>query len=375
LRIFLSTADASGDLHAAAVVAALRRRRPDLDVYGLGGEQLRAEGCEPVVEQSQLAIAGLIEVLSSAPRALAAYTHLRRSLLHPKPDLALFVDSPDLNLPLAAVAHRAGIRVLYYVAPQVWAWRPGRVRQLRRRVDRLGVIFPFEEPLLRAAGIDATFLGHPLVDRLAELRAGLDRARVARELGLDPARPVLGLLPGSRHNEVALNLGPMLDAARIVRNGVPDLQVILPLAPTLVSEPPALPDFVRLVVGRSHEAVALSTCVVSAPGTVTLEAALLEVPTLVTHTAHPLSMAIAQRLVRVASSSMLNLIADAGVVPERLQSMARPAAMAALLARWIRSPEAREAARKDLRVAVERLGRPGAVERAAEWVLESAARL
>jgi lipid-A-disaccharide synthase len=372
VRIFVSTADASGDLHASAVVAALRRRRPDLEVYGLGGERLQAAGLEAIVSQSDLAVGGLVEVVSSLPGLLGGYARLRRSIAARAPDLALLVDSPDLNLPLASVAHRRGIRVLYYIAPQVWAWRSGRMRKLRRRVDRMGLIFPFEEPLFRTAGLDATFLGHPLVDRIAELRERLDPAAAADALGIDRERPVLGVLPGSRRNEFAANLEPMLESARLAREAIPGLQVVLPLAPTLEREPPALPEFVRLVVGCTHEAVSLSTCILAAPGTATVEAALLGVPTVIVHRVNRLSFAIGQRLIRVPSSSMLNLIAGAGVVPERLQAQVRPAEIAGLVARWVRNPELREAAVKEISAAAARLGQPGAVERAADWVLESA---
>jgi lipid-A-disaccharide synthase len=372
VRIFLSTADASGDLHASALVAALRRRRPDLEVYGLGGERLQAAGLEPIVAQSELAVGGLVEVLSSLPGLLGGYARLRRSITSRAPDLALFVDSPDLNLPLASVAHRRGIPVLYYIAPQVWAWRRGRLRKLRRRVDRLGVIFPFEEPLFREAGLDATFLGHPLVDRIADFRRSFEPDAAARALGLDPARPVLGLMPGSRRNELAANLDPMLESARLVREAIPGLQVLLPLAPTLQRAAPVLPEFVQLAVGCAHEALALSTCLIAAPGTATVEAALLGVPTLIVHRVNPVSFAIGQRLIRVPSSSMLNLIAGSGVVPERLQDQVRPAELAGLVARWVRNPEVREATVKEISAAAARLGQPGAVERAADWVLDSA---
>lgn len=372
MRIFVSTADASGDLHASAVVAALRQRRPDLEVYGLGGERLEAAGLEAIVSQSDLAVGGLVEVLSSLPALLGGYARLRRSISARAPDLALLVDSPDLNLPLASVAHRRGIRVLYYIAPQVWAWRSGRMRKLRRRVDRMGLIFPFEEPLFRAAGLDATFLGHPLVDRIADLRGSLDPAAAADALGIDRERPVLGVLPGSRRNEFAANLEPMLESARLAREAIPGLQVVLPLAPTLEREPPSLPEFVRLVVGRTHEAVFLSTCILAAPGTATIEAALLGVPTVIVHRVNRLSFAIGQRLIRVPSSSMLNLIEGVGVVPERIQAHVRPAEIAGLVARWVRNPELREATVKEISAAAARLGQPGAVERAADWVLESA---
>jgi lipid-A-disaccharide synthase len=375
LRVFLSTADASGDMHAAALVAALRKRELDLEVFGLGGRALAAVGFTQVVPQSELAIAGLVEVLGSVPRVLGAYTRLRRALTSAKrPDLAIFVDSPDLNLPLASVAKRSGVPVLYYIAPQVWAWRPGRVRKLARRTDAVAVIFPFEEPILRAAGVDARFVGHPLVDRLSGLARGVPRDGLARELGLDPARPVLGLLPGSRHNEVERNWPVLRETARLLRASLPDLQVQLVVASTLEAEHFDVPDWVRVVRGRSHDAMAVSTCLISAAGTATVEAAVLGVPLVVAHVTSPLTFELARRLARVPSSCMVNLIAGSGVVPERIQEHARPAALAAVASRLLRDPAAREAMRAALAEAVSKLGPPGAAERTADLALEVAGR-
>ena len=374
MKVFLSTADASGDLLASALVEALRERVPELEVFGLGGDTLVAAGLEPVVPQSELAIAGLAEVLSQVPRLLQAYTKLRSVLRDRRPELAILVDSPDLNLRFAAVARRLGVPVFYLVAPQFWAWRPGRLKQLRRRVAHLGAIFPFEVPLLEAAGVRASFVGHPLVDRIAEFRAGFDRAAVAAELGLDLERPVLGLLPGSRRNELAGNLDLMLDTAALLRDAIPELQVQLPLAPTLLDSAPSLPDSVKLVRGRTYDAMALSTCLLAAPGTVTVEAALLGVPLVVTHRMSRLSFEVFRRIARVASSCQANLIAGEGVVPERLQEQARPGALLALLLGLLRDPAAREKQRSDLaRVAAE-LGPPGAAARAADLALEVAGR-
>ncbi len=370
MRLFLSTADASGDMHAAALVEALRRRVDGLEVFGLGGERLIAAGLEPVVEQSELAIAGLVEVLGSARRVLRGYTGLRRALLARRPDAALLVDSPDLNLPLAAVARRADIPALYYIAPQVWAWRRGRVRQLRERVRDVGVIFPFEEPLLREAGVPTTFVGHPLVDRMARLRDGLDAKQTTRELGLDPARPVVGLLPGSRRNELACNGPTFVETARALQRTHPEAQLVWIVAPTLADAPLELPAGILVVRGRTHEAMAISTCLLVSPGTVTIEAALLGVPMLVAHRSHPLSFELARRLANVASSCMVNLIAGESAVPERIQAQARPLALAAELGRWIRDSDARAASRAALERAVSRLGPPGASERAADWVVE-----
>ena len=375
MRVFLSTADASGDMHAAALVEALRKRASGLEVFGLGGSALEAVGFTPVVKQSELAVAGLVEVLGSVPRVLGAYTRLRRALTEkPRPDLAILVDSPDLNLPLAAVAKRSGVPVLYFIAPQVWAWRSGRVRKLARRTDAVAVIFPFEEPILRRAGVNAHFVGHPLVDRLAALARGLSRDALARDLGLDPARPVLGLLPGSRHNEVERNWPVLRETARLLHASIPELQVQLVVASTLEAEHVDAPDWVRVVRGRSHDAMAVSTCLISAAGTATIEAAVLGVPLVVAHVTSPFTFELARRIARVPSSCMVNLIAGAGVVPERIQQHARPAALAALAARLLSDPVARAEMRTGLAAAVATLGAPGAAERVAKLALEVAGR-
>jgi lipid-A-disaccharide synthase len=376
VKVFVCTADTSGDQHAAALVhalrARLRSRGESLEAFGLGGTELVAAGLEPVVKQSELAVAGLVEVLSSAPRVVSAYFALRRALRERKPDIAVLVDSPDLNLPLAAVARRAGLRALYYVAPQVWAWRFGRVRKLKRRVDHVGVIFPFEEPLLRGAQVPATFVGHPLVERMAALRRSAKPDVLARELGADTGRPLLGLLPGSRHNELERNLPMMLESAELARRIVPDLQVWLLLAPAFDARALAVPEWIRIVQGRTHEAMLLATALLAAPGTVTVEAALLGVPFVVAHRVNPLSFEIARRISRVPSSCMVNLIAGRGVVSEYLQESARPPVLAAAVARLIRSPERAAALSAALSEVTAKLGGSGASERAAELVLEVA---
>jgi lipid-A-disaccharide synthase len=346
VKVFVSTADASGDLHAAAVVDAL------------------------LVRQSDFAVAGLVEILSSVPHLLAGYTRLRSALTRRSPDVAILVDSPDLNLPLASVAQRSGVPVLYYVVPQVWAWRPGRLRKLRRRVDRAAVIFPFEEGLLRGAGIDAAYVGHPLVERLADFRRAFDPESFAAGLGLDPERPVLGLLPGSRRNELHWNLPLMLEAASIARRSLPDLQTLLVVAPSLRDLPLEVPSDVRVVHDESHAAMAVSTVLLSAPGTATVEATILGVPFVVTHRVNPLSYAVGQRVVRVASSCMANLVAGSGVVPERLQAQARPASLAGLLLGLLRNEKDRDQLRQRLEDTAARLGGPGASERTAEMVRE-----
>jgi len=378
VRVFLSTADASGDQHAAAMVRVLRERLQErgepLELFGLGGEELQAAGLDPRAHQSDLAVGGLVEVLSSAPRILKSYTSLRRALTKERPELVILVDTPDLNIPLAGVARAAKLPVYYYIAPQVWAWRTGRVRKLRRRVTHMGVIFPFEARLFNDAGVPATFVGHPLVDRMADVERDLMPKEVARDLGLDLAQPILSLLPGSRRNEIAGNLGPMVETAKLLRGAHPDLQVCVLLAPTFSEQSFEVPEGIQLVRGRTHETMAISSLLLAAPGTVTVEAALLGVPLVVTHQVNRLSFGIARRVTRVPSSCMVNLIADAGVVPERLQEQGRPTALAAELSRLLRDPIAREEQREGLVRATTKLGGPGAAGRAAALALEIAGR-
>ena len=378
MRVFLSTADASGDLHGAALIDALRRRLSErgetLEVRGLGGEALLASGLEPLAQQSDLAVGGLVEVLSSAARIARSYAALRRGLRTGRPDLVILIDTPDLNIPLAAVARRARLPVFYYIAPQVWAWRTGRVRKLARRVTHMGVIFPFEAPLFNEARVPATFVGHPLVDRMHRLQRGLDEKQVARDLGLDLERPILGLLPGSRRNELAGNLEMMVESAQLLRGAWPELQVRVLLAPTLADRRLELPEPIGVIRGGTHEAMAISSVLLAAPGTVTVEAALLGVPLVVAHRVNGVSFEIVRRLTRVPSSCMVNLIADEGVVTERLQRGARPTALAAEISRLLRDLVAREGLREALARAGARLGGPGASERAATLALEIAGR-
>jgi len=377
MKVFVSTADTSGDQHAAGLVRALaqqlRAQGRELDVFGLGGSELEAAGLRPIVPHSDFTVAGLVEVLSSGPRLVSGYTRLRRALREEQPDLVVLVDSPDLNLPLAAVAKRLGHRVLYYVAPQVWAWRSGRVRKLRKRVDHVGVIFPFEEALLREAGVPATFVGHPLVDAIGALRSERKPEEIAAQLSIEAGRPVLGLLPGSRRNEIEHNLPVMLEAAEVLGEVAPDLVTLLLLAPSWRGSVPASLNQVKVIRGRAREAMVCASLLLAAPGTVTVEAALLGVPMVVTHRLNRVSFEIARRVSRVPSSCMVNLIAQRGVVPEYLQEAARPAVLAAALARLLRSPEARDQQIRELEAVSTSLGGGGAAQRAAQLAIELAA--
>jgi lipid-A-disaccharide synthase len=379
-RIVVSAGDASGELHAAAFVEALRARLPDARICGLGGAELEKAGVELLVHQRELAIGGLVEVLGSAPRVLRAWRRMGRAL-DARPDLVVLVDSPDFNLPLARRARRRGVPVLYYVSPQVWAWRRGRVRKIARRVDRLAVIFPFEPAFYAGTGLAVEFVGHPLVERMERFAAGCDRARARAGLGLDPAALVVLLLPGSRRNELRFGLGLQLECARRLAEREPRARFLVALPASIARDgveaavrAAALPATVRVdvVQGRTYEAVRAADVALAKPGTVTVELALLGCPLVVAARAHRLSAAIGRRVLRVPSFTMVNLVAGAPVVPEFLQEQARPERIAEAVLALAAGP-ARELQLLQLARVRERLGRGGAAERAAAIAAEMVA--
>ncbi len=372
--VLVCAGDASGDLHAAGLVRALGERRPDLRFVGLGGQAMEKAGVTLLVHQRELAIGGLVEVLSSLRRVVAAWRRLGRALADPRPALAILVDSPDFNLPFARRARRAGVPVLYYVSPQVWAWRRRRVRTLARRADRLAAIFPFEPAVYAGTGLDVEFVGHPLVEPMAALRAATSRAQARAALGLAAQGPLVALLPGSRRNEVRHHLGLFLATARALRAQRPDVRFAVGLAPTLDREAfdaslrgAASPAGFELdiVEGRAHELMLASDVVLAKPGTVTIEAMLLDRPLVVAGRASRLSVAIGRRIIRVPSFTMANLIADAPVVPEFLQEQARPEAIAEALALLLEGPAA-DRQRSQLAGVRARLGAGGAAQRTAK---------
>ncbi len=368
--VLISAGDASGELHAAALVEELRRRHPGVRVLGLGGPAMEKAGVEVVVPQRELAVGLGVEVLRDLHRIVSAWRRMTRALADAKPDLVVLVDSPDFNLPFAKRAKRAGVPVLYYVSPQVWAWRRGRVRKIAARVDRLAVIFPFEPAVYEGTGLAVDFVGHPLVDRLAPLA---DRAAARRALGLDPERPLALLLPGSRRNEVRTTLPLQLAAAAALHARDPRVGFLVAVAPSIArraidegiarSRLPALLDL-TVIEGRTHEAIRAADVALAKPGTVTLEVALLGTPLVVTTRVNRFTAFLMRRLVRVPSYTMPNLIAGREVVPELLQEDADPARIAEALRALLAGParEGQLAALAEVRAA---LGGGGAAARAA----------
>jgi lipid-A-disaccharide synthase len=325
-KIFLSAGEASGERYGTLLIPALRRLMPDAEFFGLGGRRMEALGFRPVVRSEDVAVMGITEVVRHMPRIYREYRRLRDAIAEEHPAAAILIDFPDVNLSLARHLKRQGVPVIYFVSPQLWAWKKYRIRSVQRYVDRMLVIFPFEERFYDDHNVRAEFVGHPL----AELDPpSVRRADFAREAGLDASKQWVGLLPGSRGKEIRLNLPEMVRAAAMLD---PDTQFLLPLAPTLTApqrdhirvflsellaretNPPrvALVEDARAVLHHARASVVAS-------GTATVEAALIGNPFVVVYRISSLSYAVAKRVVDVPHVAMVNLIAGKRIVPELIQ--------------------------------------------------------
>ncbi len=349
--LLLSAGDASGDLHAAEFARVFAERNPGTRLVGLGGAAMDAAGVERVAHQDDLAVGGLFELLGGLAGVARAWRAMGAAAERERPDLVVLVDSGGFNLPLARrIKRRLGAPILYYVAPQVWAWRTWRIRKLAARVDRLAVILPFEPEVYAGTGVAVDFVGHPLVDAIPE-PAGADERLAARSrCGLEAfAGPVVALLPGSRRNEIASHLELQLATARALRERLPGVRFLLAVAPSLGAEAVArlrkdceravaagLP--LRLLSGEARDAISAADVVLAKPGTVTMECALLGRPLVVVGRANPLTAWIVRRALRVPSLTMPNLIAGEAIVPEFLQQEAVPERLADAVAALVEGP-------------------------------------
>ena len=372
MRIMISCGEVSGDLYAGALTAELRTLAPSADIFGFGGRRLKAAGATLVGEFTGLTVTGLTEAVRVLPRSYAMYRRLIAAARERRPDVFVAIDFPDFNFRLMAAMRRLGVPIVYYVSPQLWAWRPGRMQTMRRFVDRVLVIFPFEAPLYEQAGIPVQCVGHPLVD-LA--RPGQTRSAFLGDRGLAPEAPTVALLPGSRPNEVR-RIAPGLAAALpLIRERVPGAQFLVAAAPNLPSALFAsfLTRGVVLVHDRADDVLAASDVVITASGTATVQAALHERPMVVVYRVSPLTYRLGKPFLKVDTYAMPNLVAGRRVVTELIQDDLTPERLAeetvALLTDSGRHARTREA----LQRVREQLGAPGASARAAKAILEVAA--
>jgi lipid-A-disaccharide synthase len=367
--LLVSAGDVSGDQHAAALIRDLRARRPGDRIVGLGGPAMAREGVELVASQQDLAVGGLVELLGSARSLRRAWKALVKEFRHCEPDLVILVDSSGFNLRFARRVRRSSsAKILYYVAPQVWAWRRGRIRKLAAYVDRLAVIFPFEPDVYAGTGLLVDFVGHPMVDELAERVAVSSPDQARASLGLEGASRWIALLPGSRRNEIVHQLPIQLEAARVLHERHSDLGFVLAVASSIDPEqvdaliaraglPASLP--LRCVLGQARAAICAADVVLLKPGTVTVEAMLLRRPMVVMGRANALTAALLRRVLRISYLGMPNLIAGEPIVTELLQREATPRAIAAALELLMEGP-ARARQLEGLARAARRLGKGGA---------------
>jgi lipid-A-disaccharide synthase len=373
-RVLVSCGEASGDLYAGALVRAMRTLDPSVRVSGFGGAQLEAAGATLIGDYRGMSVTGLVEALAVLPRSYGMLRRLRQAAAAQPPDVFVAIDFPDFNFRLLPAMRRLGARIVYYVSPQIWAWRESRLKTLHRFVDRMLVIFPFEQAFYEQAGIPVEFVGHPLVD-LAVARQ--PREVWLRGVGLDPARPVVGLLPGSRPNELRNILPVLAEAARPIAAAIPGVQFVIARAPALADElfePAAALTSAGLpcamVEHATDEALAAADVVVTASGTATVQTALHGTPMVIVYKLSPFTYAMARRFVRVGTYGMVNLVAGRPVVPELIQDALTPGAIAREVVSLVRDRDRRDAMRRDLADVRARLGGAGASVRAARAVLD-----
>jgi len=372
--LMMVAGERSGDLYGAELAVALRERLPEPKLFGCGGEAMRLAGVDTVVDAHQLTMIGITEVIGGLPRAYRAFHALLAEAGKRGPQLAVLIDFPDFNLRLAKQLQKRGIRVVYFVSPQVWAWRKSRLKQLKARIDKMLCIFDFEEAIYREAGIPVQYVGHPLVDLV---RPRLTRKQFLGELGLEPAVATVALLPGSREKEVRNILPTMLEAAHRLSFSH-KAQFVVALAPTLDSrwlettllEPYVGRATVRVASHATHDALQHCEVAIVASGTATLEAALLERPMVVVYRVSRLTWRLGGLFVKVPFYSMVNILASKLVVPELIQSDFTATSLATRVEYLLDHPQAQQEMVQELRALKKRLGPGGAVSRAADAVVE-----
>ena len=370
----ISCGEPSGDLYAGALVTALRTLAPSIAVAGFGGARLEAAGATLLGDYRGFSVTGLVEALSVLPRSWRMLKQLGATARETRPDVFVAVDFPDFNFRLLPVMKRLGIPVAYYVSPQLWAWRPGRLETIRKYVDRMLVIFPFEPAIYEQAGIPVEFVGHPLIELAV---AAHDRPGFLRTLQLDPARPVVALLPGSRPNEVAQILPGLVGGARLVVQQVPNAQFVVARAPVLddaLFEPlqalRAAGVRVEQVSGATDDVLAAADVVVTASGTATVQSAIHGRPMVIVYRLAPLTYRIGRSMVKVETYGMVNLVAGRRIVPELIQDAFTPENVARETVSLLTDAARADTMRQDLADVRTRLGGRGASQRAAAAILQ-----
>jgi len=370
-RIMIVAGEASGDIYGAGLIRAVHAIDPTFHFFGIGGARMREAGAETIADSADMAVVGLVEVVKHFDVIAPAFLQLKRTLQNDPPDLLILIDYPGFNLRLAKVAKQAGVKVLYYISPQIWAWRQGRVKKIKKLVDHMAVILPFEAPLYEKAGVPVSFVGHPMADRV---KTELSHAEAVSSFGLDSSRPIVGLFPGSRRSEVSRLLPVILDAAQLLQHRFPDVQFVLPLASTLSDA-----DLAPYLAGhqlsiattreRIHDLIKACDAVIAVSGTVTLEIALVGTPLVIIYKLAALTYQLAVRLVKVDHIGLCNIVAGETVAQELIQDDASPQRIAQEIGRILSDVSYADELKKKLSGVRERLGGGGSDQKMAALVL------
>lgn len=336
-HVMIVAGEASGDLHGAKLVHALKKLHPDMDCYGIGGERMRQAGFHSLVDVSELSVIGLTEAVKHYHRLRKILNRMKEELQLNRPEVLVLIDSPDFNLPLAKAARKLGIKVLYYISPQIWAWRSSRIRVIRHCVDMMATVFPFEESFYRDAGVPVAYVGHPLVE---DAHATADRAALIRSMGLDAEKRIVGIFPGSRESEIEHNLPVLVQSALALSKRLGNLQFVVPVAPTLPAHMVEryiqhTPVDITATNSDIYDVIDACDAVAATSGTVTLQVTLMQTPMVILYRVSPLTYLILKRLVNFSYAGIANVIADREICREFIQHEASPENIAGELERLL----------------------------------------
>jgi len=374
LRFMIIAGESSGDAHGSALISELKAAAPDCVIYGIGGEKMQAAGIEVLHDITELAVVGLAEVIKNFSRFRRIFYEMLKVAETRKPDAVILIDYPGFNLRFARRARALGLRVIYYISPQVWAWGRNRVRRIKDDVDRMLVIFPFEEQFYRQHGIDARFVGHPMIERL---QPATSAEEFRRELGISSEEKVVGLLPGSRENEIRRHLPVMLKAAAIIKKKYGRVRFVIPPASpglrSIISEiirkqthcPP-----VQLWEAGAYDVMDAADVAMVSSGTATLETGCFGTPLVVIYKVNWLTYLMAKKLIKIPNIGMINIVAEAPVAPELVQRKASAANIAGEALKLLTDDELRLKLSKQLSQVRKKLGSPGASRKAAHEILD-----
>jgi len=374
--VLMVAGEASADLHGSNLVKAIKRLDPDIVFWGIGGEKMDREGVRILIPSSHMAVVGMTEVLNKLPVIARASRKLKSILKKNRPDLLILLDYPGFNIHIARTAKRFQVPVLYYISPQVWAWRSGRVKKMSRRIDRMAVILPLEEEFYSRRGMRVDYVGHPLMDASGSGEPKEKCGKIYSHPSISDFRyPVIGLLPGSRNEEIKNLFPDMLRSVEIIRRRYPGMHCVLPLAPTI--EPEFIQAFIEnpaagidIIRGDIQRVLSLCDVVFVASGTATLDAAIAEVPMVIVYRVSRVSYWIGKRVIKVPYIGLVNLVAGEKVVPELIQQEVTPERIASEALTILENADIREQMKKNLGLVKERLGGRGASDKTAEIALE-----